>query len=88
MYEKKTTIKNKLGLHARPAALIVQTATKHKSDVAIIKGDTLADGKSIMSIMMLAAEPGVEITIRADGDDETEVVDTILQLVDNRFNED
>jgi phosphocarrier protein HPr len=58
MVEKKLTIQNKLGLHARPAALLVETASKYESDVYIIKNGFKVNGKSIMGVLMLAAEMG------------------------------
>ena len=67
MMEKKFKIKNKLGLHARPAALLAQTVAKFQSKVAIIKNGQEVDGDSILGIMMLAAEFGSEITVIVNG---------------------
>lgn len=67
--EKKIIIKNKSGLHARPAALFVQIANKYDSEIKVKKGKQIVNGKSIMGIMMLAAEKGSKIRIVADGDD-------------------
>ena len=67
--ERVITIKNKQGLHARPAALFVQIANKFSSDITIAKGRQKVNGKSIMGIMMLAAGVGSKITIIANGDD-------------------
>lgn len=72
--EKKIVIKNKSGLHARPAALFVQIANKYDSDISVRKGRQKVNGKSIMGIMMLAAEKGSRITIVAEGDDAKEAV--------------
>lgn len=69
MTKKEVVIKNKTGLHARPAALFVQIANKYESDITIIKEDQEVNGKSIMGILMLAAEKGSKIMIIADGDD-------------------
>jgi phosphocarrier protein len=88
MYERTVTISNTLGLHARPAALMVQTIYKYKSEVHITKDSISANGRSIMSVLMLAAEPGSQITIVAKGDDEVEVVNALIQLIENRFFED
>ncbi|OQA91547.1 MAG: HPr-like protein Crh [Elusimicrobia bacterium ADurb.Bin231] len=85
--EKKITIQNKLGLHARPAALFVQTASRYKSAVKVLLGEQVADGKSIMGLMMLAAGPGVEICISATGPDEKEVIDSLESLIINKFAE-
>ena len=67
--EKVVSIKNKQGLHARPAALFVQIANKFSSDITIAKGRQKINGKSIMGIMMLAAGAGSKVTIIANGDD-------------------
>ena len=67
--EKTVTIKNKQGLHARPAALFVQIANKFYSDIAVSKGKTKVNGKSIMGIMMLEAGKGSKITITINGKD-------------------
>jgi len=87
MTEKKFTVQNRLGLHARPAALFVQTTNKFKSSVKVRKGDQEVDGKSIMGLMMLAAEEGSVLCIRADGPDESEVLATLEKLFINRFGE-
>ena len=67
--KKKVTIKNPSGLHARPASLFVQIANKYESDISVSKGKQKVNGKSIMGIMMLAAEMGSKILIVADGPD-------------------
>ncbi|MFH1380908.1 MAG: HPr family phosphocarrier protein, partial [Candidatus Omnitrophota bacterium] len=69
MVKKKVTIKNPSGLHARPASLFVQIANKYESDISVSKGKQKVNGKSIMGIMMLAAEMGSKILIVADGPD-------------------
>ena len=75
--EKKITIKNKSGLHARPAAVFVQIANKYDCEINVQKGKQKVNGKSIMGIMMLAAEKGSKIIIVADGPDAN---DAILDL--------
>jgi phosphocarrier protein len=72
--EKKIVIKNKSGLHARPASLFVQIANKYDCDISVRKGKQKVNGKSIMGIMMLAAEKGSRITILAEGDDAADAV--------------
>ena len=67
--EKAVLIKNKQGLHARPAALFVQIANKFDSDVTVIKGKTKVNGKSIMGIMMLEAGRGSKVTVITKGED-------------------
>lgn len=86
MIEKEITIKNKYGLHARPSATFVQAASQFKSDIALIKGDKIANGKSIISIMVLAAECGSKLKLQVDGEDQEEALETLTQLVDNKFN--
>lgn len=69
LVEKKIIIENKEGLHARPAALFVQIANKYASEIVVSKGSQTINGKSIMGILMLAAEKGSKIIIKAEGDD-------------------
>ena len=88
MSEQTIQIKNKYGLHARPAAEFVKLATQFQSEIWVRKQELEVNGKSIMGMMMLAAECGAEITIRADGDDASEAVDQLTALVNNRFGED
>jgi len=76
--ERIVTIKNKQGLHARPAAMFVQIANKYNSDITIVKGRQKVNGKSIMGIMMLAAGAGSRVTIIANGDD-ADVAATALE---------
>jgi phosphocarrier protein len=88
MIEKTVTVTNALGIHARPASMIVQAAGKYRSDVSLEKDGTRADAKSIMNVMMLAASRGSTVTIRADGADEDEAVNAIVRLFEEKFNED
>jgi phosphotransferase system HPr (HPr) family protein len=88
MVEKTVTVKNKLGIHARPAALLVRTAAKFKSNIYLIKDGQTVNGKSIMSVMSLAAEPGSKIVIRAEGEDEKAAVNKLAELFENKFEED
>jgi phosphocarrier protein HPr len=85
--EKKFTVKNRLGLHARPAALFVQTTNRFKSSVKVRKGDQEVDGKSIMGLMMLAAEEGSSLVIFANGPDEGEVLKSLDLLFNDCFGE-
>jgi len=87
MIEKNFKIKNKLGLHARPAALLAQTVAKFQSKVAIIKNGQEVDGDSILGIMMLAAEFGSEITVIVNGKDEKEAIKRIEELFAKKFDE-
>jgi phosphocarrier protein len=88
MIEKKTVIKNRAGIHARPAAMIVQTASKFKSKLFLQKGDDRINAKSIMGIITLGAGFETVILIIADGEDELEAVEAIDRLFQNRFEED
>lgn len=83
--EKNFEIVNTLGLHARAAALFVQTAHKYKSEVTIGKDDLAVNGKSIMGILMLAAGKGTTISIRTEGDDAEIAMEAIGELVRNGF---
>ena len=87
VYEQQVTIKNRLGLHARPAALFVQLANKFKCDISVIKDKEEVNGKSIMGIMMLAAGQGTVLTIRAEGLDGEAAVKAIAELVEANFGE-
>jgi phosphocarrier protein HPr len=87
MAEKTFTVKNRLGLHARPAALFVQTTNKFRASVKVTKGDVEVDGKSIMGLMMLAAEEGAKVKVVANGDDENDVLSALERLFNDRFNE-
>ncbi|MEO7104582.1 MAG: HPr family phosphocarrier protein [Gemmatimonadaceae bacterium] len=87
MAERTVTIVNKNGVHARPAAEIVKTAGKFASNVTIVRDDLEVNGKSIMGVMMLAAECGSAIILRATGPDAEEAVDALAQLVAAKFGE-
>ena len=86
-HASEVTIVNKYGLHARPAAEFVKLANRFASEVFIRKDDVEVSGKSIMGVMMLAAECGSTVHIRAAGDDAQGAVDALVQLVRNRFGE-
>lgn len=88
MIEEILTIENKLGIHARPASLLVQEATKFQSDIQLKKDGASADAKSIMSIMMLAASKGTQISLSVDGPDEQDAFEAVATLFKNKFNED
>jgi phosphocarrier protein HPr len=86
--ERTVQVRNKFGLHARPAAEVVKLANQYKSDIMVRKFDLEVNGKSIMGMMMLAAECGVEITVRASGPDAEQAVNDLVQLVEAGFGED
>ena len=87
MQEVTLTIRNKVGLHARPAALLVQTAGRFKSEVSAVKDGREVNAKSILSVLTLGAEQGAVVTIRAEGEDEVEAVEALKELV-SRFKTD
>ncbi|HXB25321.1 MAG TPA: HPr family phosphocarrier protein [Gemmatimonadaceae bacterium] len=87
MAERSVKIVNKNGLHARPAAEIVKTASKFTSDIIIVRDELEVNGKSIMGVMMLAAECGSEVTLRATGPDESAAVEAIATLISSKFGE-
>jgi len=85
--EKRFIIRNKLGLHARPAALFVQTSNRFNCDVFVIKGKQKVNGKSIMGIMTLAAGNGSALTVCTEGDDASEAMIELTKLITNNFGE-
>ena len=87
MIQRTVTVKNKFGLHARPAALIVTTASKFQSEFFISKDSVRVNGKSIMGVMMLAAEMGSELLLELDGQDEEQAMAAIILVIDTKFGE-
>ena len=87
MTERIFVIKNRLGLHARPAALFVQEAARHKSSVMVVKDGLEVNGKSVMGLMLLAAESGSKLTVKADGPDEIQALDGLQKVFDRKFDE-
>lgn len=87
MIKRTTKVTNRLGLHARPAALLVTTATKFESQFFISKDSIRVNGKSIMGVMMLAAEMGTELTLEVDGPDEIEAMAEIVKIIESGLGE-
>lgn len=87
MVKKTALIVNRLGLHARPAALLVSTASRYDAEIFFTKEDLKVNGKSIMGVMMLAAEKGSELVVEADGPDENEAVEALLKVIESGFGE-
>jgi len=87
LIEKEITVVNRLGLHARPSAKLVQTASRFKAEVSIIRGDLTVNGKSILGVMMLAAELGAVLKFRIDGPDEQESLAAIEKVFADKFGE-
>ena len=89
MQERKVTISNRLGLHARAAARFVHRAAQFTSRVELLREDTLqkADGKSILGVLLLAASLGTRIIIGTEGADEERAADMLMELVERKFGE-
>ncbi len=87
MVQQEITIINKLGLHARAAAKFVALASNFKSEIFLIKDTKTVNGKSIMGIMMLAASKGTTLLIKINGDDESDAIEKLTALINNRFDE-
>lgn len=86
MVEKLATVTNTLGIHARPATLLVQSASRFECDIFLSKGDvSRINGKSIMGVMMLAAEQGAEVLVEAEGSDAEAAVEAIAELLCGDF---
>lgn len=84
----KVVIQNKLGMHARSAAMFVETANRFQSEILVKRDDIVVNGKSIMGIMMLAASKGIELSVQATGSDEVEAIQALSDLINNKFGED
>jgi phosphotransferase system HPr (HPr) family protein len=87
MIQKKVTVLNKLGLHARPSAKVVQTASKYQSEISLTKGTMTINVKSMLGVMALAAEYGTELILRVEGEDEKEAAREIVRLFKTKFRE-
>jgi phosphocarrier protein HPr len=89
MQERKVTVSNRLGLHARAAARLVRRATQYTSEIELLREDTnqAADGKSILSVLLLAASRGTQLIIRATGSDEERAANALVELVEQKFGE-
>jgi phosphocarrier protein len=86
--EKEIPIVNRLGLHARPAAMFVRIASRHRSEIWVSKEGEEVNGKSIMGLMMLAAGQGSRLRIRCEGPDAEKAIEELEELINARFNED
>lgn len=85
MVQQSVRIVNRLGMHARPSAMFVSHASKYKSDIFVEKLGLKVNGKSIMGVMMLAAEQGSELIIYAEGEDEQSALEDLVSLVGSGF---
>ena len=86
--EKELTIVNRLGLHARPAAMFVRIASRHRAEIWVSKEEEEINGKSIMGLMMLAAGQGSKLRIRCEGPDADKAMEELEALIKSGFNED
>ncbi len=87
MKSRQIQLCNRLGLHARAASKLVQTAAEFESDIRIRNGHRQVNAKSIMGILMLAATCGTELELEAEGPDEDAAIQALTDLIDNRFGE-
>lgn len=87
MPEINLVVRNKVGLHARPAALFVKTANQYKSDIQVVNGAKVANAKSILSVLTLGAGQNAEITIRAEGEDSESALAALRDLIEDNFGE-
>lgn len=81
------TIRNRLGLHARAAALLVKTANRFASEITLEKDGVEVNGKSIMGILMLAASKGTKVTLKVEGKDSPQAIQALGKLIENKFGE-
>ena len=87
MIIKELKILNNLGLHARAAAKVVSTANKYESKIMFVKDDKNADARSIMKLLMLSASKGSYISVKIDGADQSDAMNSIEKLFENKFDE-
>ena len=85
MVQLTAIVKNSLGIHARPAALIVQAASRFKSEILLSKDGLEVNGKSIMGVMMLVAEPDSEVGVRTQGEDEAQAAQEMVRVIESKF---
>src|SRR3954462_8050819 len=85
--EKELVVLNRLGLHARPAAMFVRIASRYRAEVWVAKGDERVNGKSIMGLMMLAAGQGSKLLVCCEGADADRVLQELEELIASKFNE-
>ena len=88
MTSQKVQILNKIGLHARPASMLVTTAGKYQSDITIINGERAAIAKSMINLLSLRVKMNDIVTIQADGNDEEEAIAALVELINSKFGED
>ena len=87
MLEREIVIKNKTGLHARPAAIFVETADRFESEVELIFDDISVNAKSIIGVLSLGIGKGDQVNLKIDGSDEKEAMEALVEIIENRFGE-
>jgi phosphocarrier protein len=87
MIEREVTVRNRAGLHTRPASMLVRTASQFESEVFLRRDNYEINGKSVIGVMTLAAEQGASLTLIVEGEDEDEAADAIADLFDDGFGE-
>ena len=87
MIEKILTVQNRAGIHARPAAIIAQTANKFESEVSIVRDDAVVNAKSIMGVIAMGAGYNTQLTLRVEGPDESEAAEVIEELFNSKVEE-
>ena len=87
MISRNVTIQNNVGLHARPATFFIQKANSYKSSIWVDKDEHRVNAKSLLGVLSLGIEKGMEITLIADGEDESAALDGLAALIETGFNE-
>jgi phosphocarrier protein len=87
MIEREVTVRNRAGLHTRPASMLVRTASQFESEVFLRRDNYEINGKSVIGVMTLAAEQGASLTLIVEGEDEDEAAEAIADLFDDGFGE-
>ena len=87
MAERILTVRNRAGIHARPAALIAQTANRFKSEISLEKDTATVNAKSIMGVITLAAAYNTALTLKVEGSDESEAAEAVMALFESKFEE-
>lgn len=86
MYEQKVILTNEIGLHARPASIFIRAAVKFPCDITVEKNGRSYNAKSIMSVLSMSASNGDELIVRASGDNEQEAVKNLVDVIENKIN--
>ena len=87
MYEQKVTLTNEIGLHARPASIFIRAAVQFPCDITVEKNGRSYNAKSIMSVLSMSASNGDQLTLKAEGDNEEEAVQALVDVIENKINQ-